>query len=118
MRHLVYGLNPLISALREKGIRVEPLLRTSGINRKLLNNRPLRVIRPEFLRLSQQAVTDGRSNKVAFDADINHIAYDVVGFTVYLQRDDVVKGNNLRDGRKAFFRLDFFNRRLSQIMGI
>lgn len=38
LRHLVYGLNPMIAALRERGIRVEPLLRESGINRKLLNN--------------------------------------------------------------------------------
>ena len=38
MRHLVYGLNPLIGVLREHGIRIEPLLRESGISRKLLNN--------------------------------------------------------------------------------
>lgn len=38
IRHLVYGLNPLIGVLREQGVRIEPLLQASGISRQLLYN--------------------------------------------------------------------------------
>jgi AraC-like DNA-binding protein len=38
MRHLVFGLNPLIAVLREHKIKIEPLLRQSGISRRILSN--------------------------------------------------------------------------------
>jgi len=62
MRHLVYGLNPLIGALRENGIRIESLLQESGISRKLLNN-PESQLAPEkeltFWTLAVEALGGG-----------------------------------------------------------
>lgn len=62
IRHLVFGLNPLIAVLREHKIKIEPLLRESGISRKMLSN-PESQLAPEkeltFWTLAAEALGGG-----------------------------------------------------------
>ena len=62
MRHLVFGLNPLIAVLREHKIKIEPLLRESGISRRVLSN-PESQLAPEkeliFWTLAAEALGGG-----------------------------------------------------------
>lgn len=84
MRHLVYGLNPLIGALREKGIRVEPLLQSSGISRKLLNN-PESQLAPEkelaFWSMAVEALGGG-SIGLELGQRYHSSSYGVLGLAV------------------------------------
>jgi len=62
MRHLIFGLNPLIAVLKEHEIKIGPLLKESGISRKIISN-PESQLAPEkellFSMLAVEALGGG-----------------------------------------------------------